>query len=59
MPRLSPTGPAVSPLGAFGAILTAAGTFLYLHPGPGLLPLALGALVLAVSVSVWLFSRQH
>ncbi|MFE3579639.1 hypothetical protein [Streptomyces vinaceus] len=59
MSRPTPTGPAVSPLGAFGAILTAAGTFLYLYPGPGLLPLALGAVALAVSVSVWLSSRQH
>ncbi|AYV25670.1 hypothetical protein EES41_02840 [Streptomyces sp. ADI95-16] len=59
MPRPSPTGPAVSPLSACGAILTAAGTLLYSYPGPGLLPLALGALVLAVSVAVWLFARQH
>ncbi|MCX4806956.1 hypothetical protein OG594_35960 [Streptomyces sp. NBC_01214] len=59
MPRPSPTGSVVSPLGAFGTILAAAGTFLYLHPGPGLLPPALGALVLAVSVAVWFFSRQH
>lgn len=35
MPRPSSTG-RVSPLFVFGAVLTAAGTALYLHPGPGL-----------------------
>ena len=42
-----------------GAVLTAAGAFLYLYPGPGLPLLALGALALAASVAVWLSSRQH
>ncbi|MFK0235350.1 hypothetical protein [Streptomyces vinaceus] len=58
MPRPTSAGP-VSPLLAFGTILTVAGAFLYLYPGPRLVPLASGALVLAVSVSVWLSSRQH
>ncbi|CAM5320267.1 hypothetical protein [Streptomyces avidinii] len=58
MPRPTSTG-LVSPLGVFGAILTASGAFLYLHPGPGLQLLALGALALASAVAVWLSSRQR
>ncbi|WP_328297320.1 hypothetical protein OG389_05465 [Streptomyces sp. NBC_00435] len=58
MTRPPGAGP-VSPLLAFGAILTVAGAFFYLRPGPGLPLLALGALVLAGAAAVWLSSRQH
>ncbi|GGR84110.1 hypothetical protein Snoj_42230 [Streptomyces nojiriensis] len=58
MPRPSSTG-RVSPLFVFGAVLTAAGTALYLHPGPGLPLLALGAFGLAATVAVWLSARQR
>ncbi|MFI5763151.1 hypothetical protein ACIA8F_19710 [Streptomyces sp. NPDC051563] len=58
MPRPSSTGP-VSPLLVFGATLSAAGAFLYLHPGPGLPLLALGSLALAAAAAVWFSSRQH
>ncbi|GAA2629400.1 MULTISPECIES: hypothetical protein [Streptomyces] len=58
MPRPSSTG-RVSPLFVFGAVLTAAGTALYLHPGPGLPLLALGASALAATVAVWLSARQR
>ncbi|WP_329438760.1 hypothetical protein OG906_34250 [Streptomyces sp. NBC_01426] len=58
MPRPTSTGPA-SPLLAFGAILTAAGAFLYLRPGPGMPLIALGALALAAATAAWLASRQR
>ncbi|MCM1971295.1 MULTISPECIES: hypothetical protein [unclassified Streptomyces] len=58
MTRRSRTGP-VSPLFAFGAVLTAAGAVLYLHPGPGPAVLALGALALAVAAAVWVSSRKQ
>ncbi|MFB7148503.1 hypothetical protein [Streptomyces virginiae] len=58
MTRRSRTGP-VSPLFAFGAVLTAAGAMLYLHPGPGPAVLALGALALAVAAAVWVSSRKQ
>ncbi|MFI5980558.1 hypothetical protein ACIBEA_06755 [Streptomyces sp. NPDC051555] len=57
--RRTPSTGRVSPLVVFGAILTASGTALYLNPGPALPLFALGALALAVTVTVWLFSRQH
>ncbi|MFE2849904.1 hypothetical protein ACFXJO_02055 [Streptomyces lavendulae] len=44
---------------AFGAVLATAGTALYLHPGPGLPLLALGAFALAATVAVWLSARQR
>ncbi|MFI8338938.1 hypothetical protein ACIF8W_02460 [Streptomyces sp. NPDC085639] len=49
----------MSPLFVFGAVLTTAGTALYLHPGPGLPLLALGAFALAATVAVWLSARQR
>ncbi|WP_330297639.1 hypothetical protein [Streptomyces sp. NBC_00503] len=58
MTRRSRTGP-VSPLFAFGAVLTAAGGLLYMHPGPGPMAMALGALALAVAAAVWASSRQR
>ncbi|MFG2387762.1 hypothetical protein ACGFYF_02640 [Streptomyces lavendulae] len=58
MTRRSWTGP-ISPLFAFGAVLTAAGAVLYLHPGPGPMVMALGALALAVAAAVWASSRQR
>ncbi|MCY0933140.1 hypothetical protein [Streptomyces sp. H34-S4] len=59
MPRRARTGPA-SPLFAFGFILTAAGTVMYVLPdSPGLLLLALGSLALAAAVAVWLFARHR
>ncbi|MCY0941424.1 hypothetical protein [Streptomyces antarcticus] len=58
MPRPPSARPA-SPLLAFGTILTAAGVFLYLHPGPGMSLIALGALALAATAAVWLSSRQR
>ncbi|MFB7807153.1 hypothetical protein V6P99_17170 [Streptomyces virginiae] len=58
MTRRSRTAP-VSPLFAFGAVLTAAGAMLYLHPGPGPAVLALGALALAVAAAVWVSSRKQ
>lgn len=58
MIRRSRTGP-ISPLFAFGAVLTAAGAVLYLHPGPGPAVLALGALATAVAAAVWVSFRQR
>ncbi|MCX5296901.1 hypothetical protein OG898_10410 [Streptomyces sp. NBC_00193] len=53
----SRSGP-LSPLFAFGAVLTAAGAAMYALPGHGLLMCALGALVLATATAVWL-AAQH
>lgn len=58
MTRRSRTGP-LSPLFAFGAVLTAAGAALYLHPGPGLPFLALGAIAAAAAMAVWVSARQR
>ncbi|MGI5447651.1 hypothetical protein ACQEVM_18150 [Streptomyces sp. CA-243310] len=59
MPRRARPGP-LSPLLAFGIILTAAGAVMYVLPGtPGMPLLALGALALAAAVAVWLASRRR
>ncbi|MFD8022581.1 hypothetical protein ACFV6G_19420 [Streptomyces lavendulae] len=58
MTRASRTGP-ISPLFAFGAVLTTAGAGMYVLPGPGTPLLALGALVLAAAAAVWVSARQR
>ncbi|MCP3757052.1 hypothetical protein [Streptomyces sp. TBY4] len=57
MTRRSRSGP-LTPLFAFGAVLTAAGAAMYALPGPGLPLFASGALVLAAVAAVWLAARQ-
>ncbi|MFI5867963.1 hypothetical protein [Streptomyces sp. NPDC051546] len=52
MTRRSRTGP-ISPLLAFGAVLTTAGALMYALPGPGLPLLAVGAFALAAAAAVW------
>ncbi|WP_435057749.1 PGPGW domain-containing protein [Streptomyces sp. bgisy060] len=58
MTRRYRTGP-ISPLFAFGSVLTAAGAAMYVLPGPGMLLLALGALVLAAAAAVWVSARHR
>lgn len=58
MTRRSRSGP-LSPLFAFGAVLTAVGAAMYVLPGPGLPLIASGALVLAAVAAVWLAARQR
>ncbi|MFI5868300.1 hypothetical protein [Streptomyces sp. NPDC051546] len=58
MTRASRAGP-LSPLFAFGAVLTVAGAAMYLLPVPGMPLLALGALVLAASAAVWVSARRR
>ncbi|MDJ0380155.1 hypothetical protein [Streptomyces sp. G-G2] len=58
MSRRSRTGP-LSPIFAFGAVLTAAGAALYLLPGPDMPLLAAGALALASVAAVLVSARQH
>ncbi|MFJ3966309.1 hypothetical protein [Streptomyces sp. NPDC090036] len=44
---------------SFGAILTGVGAVMYVLPVARVLPVALGALVMAAAAAVWMFARHH